>query len=85
MTNARLLEVLNTVFIFYTSVCSSSILEITALQPQLTGGRSGTATPGGEASTVGRWLKDRKEKNKETRAHNAQLHAAVSVARWQQQ
>nr|KYP73551.1 hypothetical protein KK1_006181 [Cajanus cajan] len=31
--------------------------------------------------TVGRWLKDRKEKKKEeTRAHNAQLHAAVSVA-----
>ncbi|CAL4918008.1 unnamed protein product [Urochloa decumbens] len=31
--------------------------------------------------TVGRWLKDRKEKKKEeTRAHNAQVHAAVSVA-----
>lgn len=31
--------------------------------------------------TVGRWLKDRKERKKEeTRAHNAQLHAAVSVA-----
>lgn len=30
---------------------------------------------------MGRWLKDRKEKKKEeTRAHNAQLHAAVSVA-----
>lgn len=31
--------------------------------------------------TVGRWLKDRKEKKKEeSRAHNAQVHAAVSVA-----
>lgn len=31
--------------------------------------------------TVGRWLKDRKEKKKEeTRAQNAQVHAAVSVA-----
>ncbi|KAK1311317.1 hypothetical protein QJS10_CPA08g00299 [Acorus calamus] len=31
--------------------------------------------------TVGRWLKERKERKKEeTRAHNAQLHAAVSVA-----
>ncbi|RZB88936.1 VAN3-binding protein isoform B [Glycine soja] len=38
------------------------------------------AAPGG-GKTVGRWLKDRKEKKKEeTRAHNAQLHAAVSVA-----
>ncbi|KAK8963587.1 hypothetical protein KSP40_PGU020958 [Platanthera guangdongensis] len=33
------------------------------------------------ARTVGRWLKDRREKKKEeSRAHNAQLHAAVSVA-----
>ncbi|CAA7394786.1 unnamed protein product [Spirodela intermedia] len=31
--------------------------------------------------TVGRWLKDRRERKKEeTRTHNAQLHAAVSVA-----
>lgn len=31
--------------------------------------------------TVGRWLKDMKEKKKEeTRAHNAQVHAAISVA-----
>ncbi|KAK3435908.1 hypothetical protein EUGRSUZ_C00587 [Eucalyptus grandis] len=31
--------------------------------------------------TIGRWLKDQKERKKqETRAHNAQLHAAVSVA-----
>ncbi|PNX99204.1 hypothetical protein L195_g022468, partial [Trifolium pratense] len=36
---------------------------------------------GGGGKTVGRWLKERKEKKKEeTRAHNAQLHAAVSVA-----
>lgn len=35
----------------------------------------------GGGKTVGRWLKDRKEKKKEeTRAHNAQLHAAISVA-----
>uniref|UniRef100_A0A0D9VWM3 PH domain-containing protein n=1 Tax=Leersia perrieri TaxID=77586 RepID=A0A0D9VWM3_9ORYZ len=35
----------------------------------------------GNNKTVGRWLKDRKEKKKEeTRAHNAQVHAAVSVA-----
>lgn len=35
----------------------------------------------GGSKTVGRWLKDRKEKRKEeTRAHNAQVHAAVSVA-----
>lgn len=40
---------------------------------------SGSNTPGGK--TVGRWLKERREKKKEdTRAHNAQLHAAVSVA-----
>ncbi|KAK7280078.1 hypothetical protein RJT34_25140 [Clitoria ternatea] len=40
-----------------------------------------TAAVGGGGKTVGRWLKDRKEKKKEeTRALNAQLHAAVSVA-----
>eukprot|EP00262_Sarcandra_glabra_P007356 TRINITY_DN20090_c0_g1_i1.p1 TRINITY_DN20090_c0_g1~~TRINITY_DN20090_c0_g1_i1.p1 ORF type:complete len:444 (-),score=46.34 TRINITY_DN20090_c0_g1_i1:413-1744(-) len=34
-----------------------------------------------KTKTVGRWLKDRREKKKEeTRAQNAQLHAAVSVA-----
>ncbi|KAG6534620.1 hypothetical protein ZIOFF_008523 [Zingiber officinale] len=33
------------------------------------------------SKTVGRWLKDRRERKKEeTRAQNAQLHAAVSVA-----
>ncbi|CAI9118389.1 OLC1v1019955C3 [Oldenlandia corymbosa var. corymbosa] len=43
-------------------------------------GNNGVAVGGG-GKTVGRWLKDRKEKKKEeTRAHNAQLHAAVSVA-----
>ncbi|CAA6667204.1 unnamed protein product [Spirodela intermedia] len=35
----------------------------------------------GGSRTVGRWLKDRRERKKEeTRAHNAQVHAAVSVA-----
>ncbi|XP_047956885.1 VAN3-binding protein-like isoform X2 [Salvia hispanica] len=35
----------------------------------------------GGRKTVGRWLKDRKEKKKEElRAQNAQLHAAISVA-----
>ncbi|XP_057959620.1 VAN3-binding protein isoform X2 [Malania oleifera] len=47
-----------------------------------TGANGGGATTGtGGGKTVGRWLKDRREKKKEeTRAHNAQLHAAVSVA-----
>ncbi|KAL8481670.1 hypothetical protein ACS0TY_027977 [Phlomoides rotata] len=41
---------------------------------------SGTTTNGG-GKTVGRWLKDRREKKKEeARALNAQLHAAISVA-----
>ncbi|KAK8963915.1 hypothetical protein KSP40_PGU018123 [Platanthera guangdongensis] len=45
-----------------------------AKPPQLRPASSG-------ARTVGRWLKDRREKKKEeSRAHNAQLHAAVSVA-----
>ncbi|BBH10270.1 Plant protein of unknown function D [Prunus dulcis] len=50
------------------------------------GSRSGAGnannTPAaGGAKTVGRWLKERKEKKKEeTRVHNAQVHAAVSVA-----
>lgn len=35
----------------------------------------------GGGKTVGRWLKDRREKKKEeARAHSAQLHAAISVA-----
>ncbi|XP_019432525.1 PREDICTED: VAN3-binding protein-like isoform X2 [Lupinus angustifolius] len=42
---------------------------------------NGGAAAGGGSKTVGRWLKDRREKKKEeTRAHNAQLHAAISVA-----
>ncbi|KAK7275784.1 hypothetical protein RIF29_16906 [Crotalaria pallida] len=41
----------------------------------------GDVADGGRGKTVGRWLKDKKEKKKEqTRAHNAKLHAAVSVA-----
>ncbi|KAI3742619.1 hypothetical protein L1987_60308 [Smallanthus sonchifolius] len=55
------------------------------LQPLFANGRSGygaggcSTTPAGK--TVGRWLKERREKKKEeTRAHNAQLHGAVSVA-----
>uniref|UniRef100_A0A0E0MPD8 PH domain-containing protein n=1 Tax=Oryza punctata TaxID=4537 RepID=A0A0E0MPD8_ORYPU len=41
----------------------------------------GVVVGGGGGKTVGRWLKERKEKKKEeTRAHNAQVHAAVSVA-----
>ncbi|XP_065863244.1 VAN3-binding protein-like isoform X2 [Euphorbia lathyris] len=44
-------------------------------------GSSAVAVAGGGGKTVGRWLKDRREKKKEeTRAHNAQLHAAISVA-----
>ncbi|CAH9095549.1 unnamed protein product [Cuscuta epithymum] len=46
--------------------------------------RSSAAPPAavnGGCKTVGRWFKDRREKKKEeTRAQNAQLHAAVSVA-----
>ncbi|KAA8550828.1 hypothetical protein F0562_002512 [Nyssa sinensis] len=54
------------------------------LQPLFAGNRGGPvggaiSTPSGK--TVGRWLKERREKKKEeTRALNAQLHAAVSVA-----
>ncbi|CAH2062972.1 unnamed protein product [Thlaspi arvense] len=46
-----------------------------------TGNGSNTPVAGAGPKTVGRWLKDRKEKKKEeSRAHNAQVHAAVSVA-----
>ncbi|XP_022145950.1 VAN3-binding protein [Momordica charantia] len=56
-----------------------------SIQPLFTNGRASAGnvggTAGGGSKTVGRWLKDRKEKKKEeNRAHNAQLHAAVSVA-----
>lgn len=48
-------------------------------QFRVTPAGAGVATGGGK--TVGRWLKERREKKKEeTRAQNAQLHAAVSVA-----
>ncbi|CAO2818872.1 unnamed protein product [Amaranthus hypochondriacus] len=55
------------------------------LPPIRVGPRSGGTTPcaGGTvgSKTVGRWLKERREKKKEElRVHNAQLHAAVSVA-----
>ncbi|CAJ1967046.1 unnamed protein product [Sphenostylis stenocarpa] len=55
---------------------------ITGLNGQYWGaGGAAAAAAAGGGKTVGRWLKDRKEKKKEeTRAHNAQLHAAVSVA-----
>ncbi|XP_057489090.1 VAN3-binding protein-like isoform X2 [Actinidia eriantha] len=44
-----------------------------------TGG--GVAVASGGGKTVGRWLKDRREKKKEeARAQNAQIHAAVQVA-----
>ncbi|XP_010468862.1 PREDICTED: VAN3-binding protein-like [Camelina sativa] len=46
-----------------------------------TGNGSSTPMAGTGPKTVGRWLKDRKEKKKEeSRAQNAQVHAAVSVA-----
>ncbi|XP_010556875.1 PREDICTED: VAN3-binding protein [Tarenaya hassleriana] len=42
---------------------------------------SAAASGSSGSKTVGRWLKDRREKKREeARAHNAQLHAAVSVA-----
>lgn len=42
---------------------------------------AGGAAPAMGGKTVGRWLKDRREKKKEeARAQNAQIHAAVSVA-----
>ncbi|XP_057460461.1 VAN3-binding protein-like [Actinidia eriantha] len=59
------------------------------LQPLFTGcdrGRTGYGCSSGGVSTprgktVGRWLKERREKKKEeARAHSAQLHAVVSVA-----
>lgn len=48
---------------------------------QLRGGALSGAPPAGGGKTVGRWLKDRREKKKEeARSQNAQLHASVSVA-----
>lgn len=44
-------------------------------------GTSGASAALGGGKTVGRWLKERKERRKEeNRVQNAQLHAAVSVA-----
>jgi len=57
-----------------------------SIHPLFSGGRAmsgatGNATPSSGPKTVGRWLKDRREKKKEeNRTHNAQLHAAISVA-----
>ncbi|KAF7818354.1 VAN3-binding protein [Senna tora] len=56
-----------------------------SIHPLFNGGRSsgaiGNGTPSAGPKTVGRWLKERREKKKEeSRTHNAQLHAAVSVA-----
>uniref|UniRef100_A0A7C9AJV8 VAN3-binding protein-like auxin canalisation domain-containing protein n=1 Tax=Opuntia streptacantha TaxID=393608 RepID=A0A7C9AJV8_OPUST len=68
---------------------SSSSTPQPLLPPIQVAPRTGGTTPvgggGGGASvgskTVGRWLKERREKKKEeSRVHNAQLHAAVSVA-----
>ncbi|CAN1310404.1 VAN3-binding protein [Linum perenne] len=54
---------------------------IIILLPESLQYRAPSGTPRGSGKTVGRWLKDRKEKKKEeTRAHNAQVHAAISVA-----
>ncbi|KAL1312175.1 hypothetical protein HN51_038778 [Arachis hypogaea] len=56
-----------------------------SIHPLFNGGRASAAIGNGAApsgpKTVGRWLKDRREKKKEeTRTHNAQLHATISVA-----
>ncbi|MED6196063.1 hypothetical protein PIB30_043747 [Stylosanthes scabra] len=56
-----------------------------SIHPLFNGGRASAAIGNGTApsgpKTVGRWLKDRREKKKEeTRTHNAQLHATISVA-----
>ena len=57
------------------------------IQPLYNGARASggignsIATPNAGHKTVGRWLKDRREKKKEEiRSHNAQLHATISVA-----
>ncbi|XP_062169189.1 VAN3-binding protein-like isoform X2 [Alnus glutinosa] len=66
-----------------TKFCRSNNPQNTQFRTSATpGGGFGVATTtGGGGKTVGRWLKDRREKKKEeTRALNAQLHAAVSVA-----
>ncbi|KAI4317889.1 hypothetical protein L6164_025719 [Bauhinia variegata] len=62
--------------------CSRTSNNSNALSAQFrTAAPGGAVVAAGSGKTVGRWLKDRREKKKEeTRAHNAQLHAAVSVA-----
>ncbi|CAN6847019.1 unnamed protein product [Brassica oleracea] len=58
--------------------------QIYRISPSFSGhirGPSAVSGVAGGSKTVGRWLKDRREKKREeTRAQNAQLHAAVSVA-----
>ncbi|ESW34457.1 hypothetical protein PHAVU_001G154400 [Phaseolus vulgaris] len=56
-----------------------------SIHPLFNGGRASATIGNGTAcsgpKTVGRWLKDRREKKKEeTRTHTAQLHATISVA-----
>ena len=56
-----------------------------SIHPLFNGGRTSATIGNGTAcsgpKTVGRWLKDRREKKKEeNRTHNAQLHATISVA-----
>lgn len=60
------------------------VQQIYRISPSFSGhirGPSAVSGVAGGSKTVGRWLKDRREKKREeTRAQNAQLHAAVSVA-----
>ncbi|KAL2320986.1 hypothetical protein Fmac_029955 [Flemingia macrophylla] len=56
-----------------------------SIHPLFNGGRASATIGNGTAcsgpKTVGRWLKERREKKKEeNRTHNAQLHATISVA-----
>ncbi|KAF2598748.1 hypothetical protein F2Q68_00010659 [Brassica cretica] len=59
-------------------------MQIYRISPSFSGhirGPSAVSGVAGGSKTVGRWLKDSREKKREeTRAQNAQLHAAVSVA-----
>ncbi|CAK8543498.1 unnamed protein product [Lathyrus sativus] len=56
-----------------------------SIHPLFNGGRAngaiGNVTSSSRPKTVGRWLKERREKKKEeNRTHNAQMHATISVA-----
>lgn len=56
-----------------------------SIHPLFNGGRAngaiGNVTAGSGPKTVGRWLKERREKKKEeNRTHNAQMHATITVA-----